>query len=118
MRGWAQLAVKAPSLFLWRLRSRRLRGLWALWRGKVTTRRYQAASAGQWHDEKFFAFTSPPDLQALAPSSMILGGMVDEDEPESPPAPSEPAVDENDERRAATEAELRLTRTLEAAGLL
>ena len=38
--------------------------------------------------------------------------------PESPPAPSEPAVDENDERRAATEAELRLTRTLEAAGLL
>ncbi|KAI1308915.1 Clavaminate synthase-like protein [Xylaria venustula] len=38
-------------------------------------------SAGQWHDEKFFAFTSPPELQALAPSSMILGGMVEEDEP-------------------------------------
>ncbi|KAI0205076.1 Clavaminate synthase-like protein [Astrocystis sublimbata] len=37
-------------------------------------------TAGQWHDEKFFAFTSPPELQALAPSSMILGGMVEEDE--------------------------------------
>ncbi|KAI0875502.1 Clavaminate synthase-like protein [Hypoxylon argillaceum] len=39
-------------------------------------------TAGQWHDEKFFAFTSPPELQAAAPSSMILGGMVEEDEPE------------------------------------
>ncbi|KAI1342270.1 Clavaminate synthase-like protein [Xylariaceae sp. FL0016] len=35
-------------------------------------------SAGQWHDEKFFAFTNPPELQALAPSSMILGGMKEE----------------------------------------
>ncbi|KAF3061546.1 putative 2og-fe oxygenase superfamily protein [Daldinia childiae] len=38
-------------------------------------------TAGQWHDEKFFAFTSPPEIQALAPSSMILGGMTEEDEP-------------------------------------
>ncbi|KAI1171462.1 Clavaminate synthase-like protein [Nemania sp. FL0916] len=50
-------------------------------------------SAGQWHDEKFFAFTSPPELQALAPSSMILGGMVEEDEPVAAPAAVEqPAV--------------------------
>ncbi|KAI1753417.1 Clavaminate synthase-like protein [Xylaria castorea] len=45
-------------------------------------------TAGQWHDEKFFAFTSPPELQALAPASMILGGMVEEDdEPAAVPAP-------------------------------
>ncbi|KAI0014928.1 Clavaminate synthase-like protein [Xylariomycetidae sp. FL0641] len=37
-------------------------------------------SAGQWHDEKFFAFTNPPELQALAPPSMILGGMTEEAE--------------------------------------
>ncbi|KAH9885048.1 Clavaminate synthase-like protein [Xylariomycetidae sp. FL2044] len=36
-------------------------------------------TAGQWHDEKFFAFTSPPELQAMAPSSMILGGMTEEE---------------------------------------
>ncbi|EON98360.1 putative 2og-fe oxygenase superfamily protein [Phaeoacremonium minimum UCRPA7] len=37
-------------------------------------------TAGQWHDEKFFAFTSPPEIQALAPSSMLLGGMSEEKE--------------------------------------
>ncbi|RWA04306.1 hypothetical protein EKO27_g10798, partial [Xylaria grammica] len=51
-------------------------------------------TAGQWHDEKFFAFTSPPELQALAPSSMILGGMVEEDEPEPEPVvAAQPAVE-------------------------
>lgn len=39
-------------------------------------------SAGQWHDEKFFAFTNPPEFQALAPKSMILGGMAEVDEVE------------------------------------
>ncbi|KAI5924795.1 hypothetical protein F4810DRAFT_119044 [Camillea tinctor] len=43
-------------------------------------------TAGQWHDEKFFAFTSPPELQALAPSSMILGGMTEEDDEVAPVA--------------------------------
>lgn len=38
-------------------------------------------TAGQWHDEKFFAFTNPPEVQAQAPPSMLLGGMKeDEDE--------------------------------------
>ncbi|KAI1849595.1 hypothetical protein JX265_013601 [Neoarthrinium moseri] len=37
-------------------------------------------TAGQWHDEKFFAFTNPPELQALAPPSMILGGMEEYDD--------------------------------------
>jgi len=32
-------------------------------------------SAGQWHDEKFFAFKSLPEIQALAPPGMLLGGM-------------------------------------------
>lgn len=32
-------------------------------------------TAGQWHDEKFKAFTDPWQYQAQAPSSMILGGM-------------------------------------------
>ncbi|RPD61211.1 hypothetical protein L226DRAFT_508031 [Lentinus tigrinus ALCF2SS1-7] len=45
-------------------------------------------------------------------------GLSDEDEPDSPPPRREQPVDENDERREATEAELRLTRTLQAAGLL
>ncbi|KAI0471043.1 Clavaminate synthase-like protein [Xylariaceae sp. FL0804] len=34
-------------------------------------------TAGQWHDEKFFAFTSPPHMQALAPAGMLLGGMAE-----------------------------------------
>jgi len=38
-------------------------------------------TAGQWHDEKFLAFTNPPELQALAPSTMLLGGMTEEEEP-------------------------------------
>lgn len=32
-------------------------------------------TAGQWHDEKFFAFMSPPEIQAEAPSYLLLGGM-------------------------------------------
>jgi isopenicillin N synthase-like dioxygenase len=51
-------------------------------------------TAGQWHDEKFFAFTNPPELQALAPASMILGGMVEEDdEPAAVAAPEQAAVE-------------------------
>ncbi len=41
-------------------------------------------------------------------------GLVDDDEPESTPARREQPTDESN----VTEAELRLTRTLEAAGLL
>ncbi|ETS81106.1 hypothetical protein PFICI_06108 [Pestalotiopsis fici W106-1] len=37
-------------------------------------------TAGQWHDEKFFAFTNPPELQAQAPPSMLLGGMTEEED--------------------------------------
>jgi len=37
-------------------------------------------TAGQWHDEKFFAFTNPPELQAQAPPSMLLGGMKEEED--------------------------------------
>lgn len=32
-------------------------------------------SAGQWHDEKFMAFKAAPEVQALAPPSLLLGGM-------------------------------------------
>ncbi|KAK6827421.1 2OG-Fe(II)oxygenase [Apiospora arundinis] len=32
-------------------------------------------TAGQWHDEKFFAFTTDAELQKQAPAHMILGGM-------------------------------------------
>ncbi|KAH8203874.1 hypothetical protein TruAng_001938 [Truncatella angustata] len=39
-------------------------------------------TAGQWHDEKFFAFTNPPELQAQAPPSMLLGGMTEADDGE------------------------------------
>jgi len=35
-------------------------------------------TAGQWHDEKFKAFTDPPKWQAMAPRSMILGGMKED----------------------------------------
>lgn len=39
-------------------------------------------SAGQWHDEKFMAFKAAPEVQALAPPTMLLGGMKEEtDEP-------------------------------------
>lgn len=58
-------------------------------------------TAGQWHDEKFFAFTADPEFQAAAPSSLLLGGMKEHDddvygapqpEIEAPPAPKEIAV--------------------------
>ncbi|KAK2598214.1 hypothetical protein N8I77_011640 [Diaporthe amygdali] len=39
-------------------------------------------TAGQWHDEKFFAFTNPPELLANVPPSMILGGMKEEEDKE------------------------------------
>lgn len=32
-------------------------------------------TAGQWHDEKFYAFMAPPEIQAQAPSYLLLGGM-------------------------------------------
>ncbi|XMA16174.1 hypothetical protein WAI453_008965 [Rhynchosporium graminicola] len=35
-------------------------------------------TAGQWHDEKFFAFMAPPEMQAQAPSYLLLGGMEEE----------------------------------------
>lgn len=35
-------------------------------------------TAGQWHDEKFFTFTAPPEIQAMAPSSLLLGGMKED----------------------------------------
>ena len=35
-------------------------------------------TAKDWHDEKFKAFTDPPVWQAMAPKSMILGGMVED----------------------------------------
>lgn len=38
-------------------------------------------TAGQWHDEKFYAFMAPPEIQAQAPSYLLLGGM---DETEAP----------------------------------
>ncbi|KAK3994435.1 hypothetical protein QBC44DRAFT_391705 [Cladorrhinum sp. PSN332] len=53
-------------------------------------------TAKDWHDQKFKAFTDPWMYQALAPKSMILGGMVEAgaDDPEGPvpayaPAPLE-----------------------------
>ncbi|WQF80712.1 Putative oxoglutarate/iron-dependent dioxygenase, non-hem dioxygenase domain-containing protein [Colletotrichum destructivum] len=37
-------------------------------------------TAGQWHDEKFFLFKATPDVQALAPPSMLYGGMTADEE--------------------------------------
>jgi isopenicillin N synthase-like dioxygenase len=41
-------------------------------------------TAKDWHDQKFKAFTDPPVWQAMAPKSMILGGMKEDgaDDPE------------------------------------
>jgi isopenicillin N synthase-like dioxygenase len=56
----------------------------------------RAITAGQWHDEKFKAFTDPELWQAMAPSSMILGGMKEDperaDEPVVLNATAKPAV--------------------------
>ncbi|GAB1317185.1 Oxidoreductase vrtI [Madurella fahalii] len=41
-------------------------------------------TAGQWHDEKFFAFKAAPEIQALAPPTMLLGGMKEGAEVEQP----------------------------------
>ncbi|KAH6716617.1 hypothetical protein BKA61DRAFT_600115 [Leptodontidium sp. MPI-SDFR-AT-0119] len=35
-------------------------------------------TAGQWHDEKFYTFMAPPEMQAAAPSYLLLGGMEEE----------------------------------------
>lgn len=35
-------------------------------------------TAGEWHDEKFMAFVSSPELQAKAPASLLLGGMTED----------------------------------------
>jgi isopenicillin N synthase-like dioxygenase len=43
----------------------------------------RAITAGQWHDEKFKAFTDPELWQAMAPKSMILGGMKEDGEDEN-----------------------------------
>ncbi|KAH8593069.1 hypothetical protein B0O99DRAFT_688969 [Bisporella sp. PMI_857] len=47
---------------------------------KFTDSEGRYITAGQWHDEKFFAFTDIPEMQAKAPPTMLLGGMVEEDE--------------------------------------
>ncbi|KAL2149104.1 hypothetical protein VTH82DRAFT_1790 [Thermothelomyces myriococcoides] len=56
-------------------------------------------TARQWHDQKFKAFTDPPVWQAMAPKSMILGGMKEDgaDDPVpvkfvAPPLAKETAV--------------------------
>ncbi|EEY20459.1 hypothetical protein D7B24_002183 [Verticillium nonalfalfae] len=48
----------------------------------------RAITAGQWHDEKFKAFTDPELWQAMAPKSMILGGMKEDGADEPVPMPS------------------------------
>jgi len=45
-------------------------------------------TAGQWHDEKFKAFTDPWVWQAMAPKSMILGGMREDGEDDREGGPS------------------------------
>ncbi|KAG9233308.1 hypothetical protein BJ875DRAFT_403260 [Amylocarpus encephaloides] len=45
-------------------------------------------TAGQWHDEKFMAFTDIPIMQAKAPKTMLLGGMKEDDEEETEVAPT------------------------------
>jgi hypothetical protein len=52
-------------------------------------------TAGQWHDEKFKAFTDPWQWQAMAPGSMILGGMKEngEDDPTGEPAQFLPSAE-------------------------
>jgi hypothetical protein len=47
-------------------------------------RRY--VTAGQWHAEMFKAFTDPWQWQAMAPGSMILGGMKEAGEDDPVPA--------------------------------
>lgn len=63
-------------------------------------------TAGQWHDEKFFAFTNPPEMQAKAPPTMLLGGMkeeYDEEEQQAEVAPS-PIVTNGGVKEVAIEA--------------
>lgn len=55
-------------------------------------------SAGQWHDEKFMAFKATPEAQALAPKSMLFGGM---DEDEVVPVAAEPVKEASNPVMAA-----------------
>ncbi|KAL1888821.1 hypothetical protein Sste5346_009299 [Sporothrix stenoceras] len=48
----------------------------------------RAVTAAQWHDEKFKAFTDPELWQAMAPKSMILGGMKEDGEDKPLVAPA------------------------------
>lgn len=57
-------------------------------------------SAGQWHDEKFMAFKAAPEIQALAPKSMLFGGM-DEDEVPAVAVPAEPVQEASNPVMAA-----------------
>lgn len=52
----------------------------------------RAITAGQWHDEKFKAFTDPEIWQAMAPKSMILGGMKEDGEDQPIVQPVAPAA--------------------------
>ena len=38
-------------------------------------------TAGQWHDEKFYTFTSPEKEQLQAPAYLLLGGMTEAETP-------------------------------------
>lgn len=72
----------------------------------------RAITAGQWHDEKFKAFTDPEMWQAMAPQSMILGGMKEDGEdapfgaaaPTNPTAPAVPVVEGSAQSAVPTQA--------------
>ncbi len=72
----------------------------------------RAITAGQWHDEKFKAFTDPEMWQAMAPKSMILGGMKEDGEdapfgaaaPTNPTAPAVPVVEGSAQSAVPTQA--------------
>lgn len=49
-------------------------------------------SAGQWHDEKFMAFKAAPEVQALAPSTLLLGGMKEESDEQAQALPYQVAA--------------------------
>ncbi|KAG5915219.1 hypothetical protein E4U61_004824 [Claviceps capensis] len=53
----------------------------------------RAVTAGQWHDEKFKAFTDPELWQAMAPKSMLLGGMKEDGEDDPILLPQTPDTD-------------------------
>ncbi|KAF2690650.1 Clavaminate synthase-like protein [Lentithecium fluviatile CBS 122367] len=65
-------------------------------------------TAGQWHDEKFKAFTDPWQWQAMAPKSMILGGMKEAGEDDAGELPafvtSQPALPKEEMTKVAVHA--------------